>query len=533
MSDKIGYSWLMERYGVEPVQPLPVSSEIGKVRRSVVVDGLQRDTYLPSSRPDKPSLAAHLTFALKHEGVHLELLARLFTVVPERELGEWISAQSVGQYARRAGFLYEWLTGRTLPGIADATTGNYVDAIDADLYVTSTAPTNNSRWRVRDNLPGTRDFCPTIRRTPAVIAAESYNPAAEIESLQIEYGTDILLRSASWLTTKESRASFQIEQEQNQVDRIKRFAAVMERDCGEIPDVLSPATLAKLQEDIIGGRTVLKQFGLRESPVFVGGVVDFRDQVDYIAPHFNDVGPLIKGLKAFVERTTGASSLARAAATAFGFVYIHPFADGNGRLHRFMVNDVLRRDGAVQRPFLLPVSATIVSRDQERAAYAGVLESFSKPLMTRYRDAYELVKPARVYSDGISSNFEFAAYDDALPTWRYPDLTPHVAYVATLVDKTIRHEMRNEASFLRSMTDARSAVKNVLDGPDPDIDRIIRSVRESHGLLSNKLRKEFPMLADEGIAQDIVQAVTTAFATHQPQATATAKASDNEKSPAP
>ena len=34
-----------------------------------------------------------------------------------------------------------------------------------------------------------------------------------------------------------------------------------------------------------------------------------------------------------------------AAAVAFGFVYIHPFEDGNGRLHRWRIHHVLARAG--------------------------------------------------------------------------------------------------------------------------------------------------------------------------------------------
>jgi Fic family protein len=51
---------------------------------------------------------------------------------------------------------------------------------------------------------------------------------------------------------------------------------------------------------------------------------------------------------------------------AFGFVYIHPLADGNGRVHRFLVNDLLRRDGAVPEPMILPVSALIAGSAAER-----------------------------------------------------------------------------------------------------------------------------------------------------------------------
>ena len=39
------------------------------------------------------TLAAHLGFALKHEGVHLEFLARLFEAIPATEIEAWIAAQ--------------------------------------------------------------------------------------------------------------------------------------------------------------------------------------------------------------------------------------------------------------------------------------------------------------------------------------------------------------------------------------------------------------------------------------------------------
>ena len=32
-----------------------------------------------------------------------------------------------------------------------------------------------------------------------------------------------------------------------------------------------------------------------------------------------------------------------AAILAFGFVYIHPFEDGNGRIHRYLIHHVLAR----------------------------------------------------------------------------------------------------------------------------------------------------------------------------------------------
>lgn len=51
---------------------------------------------------------------------------------------------------------------------------------------------------------------------------------------------------------------------------------------GELP--LSDPALGDLQGEILGGLTTLKQFGLRQSPVFVGEVVRFQELVHYVAP---------------------------------------------------------------------------------------------------------------------------------------------------------------------------------------------------------------------------------------------------------
>jgi hypothetical protein len=55
-------------------------------------------------------------------------------------------------------------------------------------------------------------------------------------------------------------------------------------------------------------------------------------------------------------------------------------------------------------------------------------------------------------------------------------------------------------------------VKQVIEGPDRDIDQIIRSVRENGDKVSNKLLKEVPALADEDIAAELVTAIQAAFA---------------------
>jgi hypothetical protein len=221
---------------------------------------------------------------------------------------------------------------------------------------------------------------------------------------------------------------------------------------------------------------------------------------------------MLVGLSQFLQRTQGGAPIVRAAAASFGFVYVHPMADGNGRISRFLINDVLRRDGAVPAPIILPVSATITQSTRDRAAYDKVLERFSRPLMKHYADQYTFGK-TETADDGVEFNLHFRAYDDALPAWRYPDFTAHVSYLADVIDVTLRHEMRNEARFLHANDTARRAIKNFLEAPDNDLDSIIRSVRQNGNSISNSLRKRYPLLDERpNLAAQIVNAITEAFA---------------------
>ena len=67
--------------------------------------------------------------------------------------------------------------------------------------------------------------------------------------------------------------------------------------------------------------------------------------------------------------------------------------------------------------------------------------------------------------------------------------------------------MPREADQLRQLRQTRDRVKQIVEGPDVDIDRIIRSVRDNAGTISNKLADEFPALHQVGIAADLVAAV--------------------------
>ena len=265
----IGGAWLAAHTGVELVMPLAVQSCIGGRRGTHVADGITTETYVESMRPSA-DVRGHLTFHLKHEVLHLELISRVYSQIQPQALASWISAEPSGQYARRAGFLFEWLTGQELT-LDAIPAGSYVDVVDSQKLVAASEgrAVPNKRWRVRDNLPGTQAFCPLIRKTPDARLAMALDVPRLLHALASEFGEDVLMRSAVWMTLRESKSSFAIEGEADKLDRIQRFADVLARRTGQGAWPLNQAALAQLQSEILGSRVTLKQFGLRKSPVFV------------------------------------------------------------------------------------------------------------------------------------------------------------------------------------------------------------------------------------------------------------------------
>ncbi|HRF59400.1 MAG TPA: Fic family protein [Fimbriimonadaceae bacterium] len=500
MGDWIGSRWLADEFQAHPVQPFPTTTRIGASRRTQESGAGTIETVTEAARP-KTGVAGHLSYAIKHEGVHLEFLARLFDRLEPREFAVWLEQRPTGQYARRASFLYEWLTGREVD--FDQAGGNYVDAATG-IALAAREPENVAKWRVRNNLPGVPSYCPTVRATDAVERASRYDLPGALAQIEADFGAAIIQRTAIWLTVRESRASFRIEHEEQLRDRVQRFANAIGVYTGAEGGPLGPAFLDALQRAILGASAV--RLGLRRSPVFIGETGFWGEIVHYVGPDGDLAATALDGLREVDRRTKGTSAIVRAAAVSFGFAYIHPLADGNGRVSRFLVNDVLRRDGAVPQPFILPISATITGSTRLRAQYDAVLEVLSKPFMARYREACHF-GAERLCEDGIRTNLDFRASDDARYVWAYPDLTAHATYLGEIIPETVEVDMRNEARLLQERDAAVQRVKEVLEAPDVEIDRMIRSIRENAFTISGKLRREYPILEDARLAEALIEAV--------------------------
>ena len=83
--------------------------------------------------------------------------------------------------------------------------------------------------------------------------------------------------------------------------------------------------------------------------------------------------------------------------------------------------------------------------------------------------------------------------------------------MSKVIARTISEQMREESMYLRSHQRAREALKEVVEMPDHQADRLLRSIEQNDGKLSNALAKEMPVLAVPGIWDNITSAVNQAF----------------------
>ncbi|MEN9314681.1 MAG: hypothetical protein RIS35_1074 [Pseudomonadota bacterium] len=124
---------------------------------------------------------------------------------------------------------------------------------------------------------------------------------------------------------------------------------------------------------------------------------------------------------------------------------------------------------------------------------------------------YEFTPTPTVCPDGVSSKLAFAGDREARPAWRFPDFTAHVNWRANRLERVIREDMREESRYLRNHAQARAAIKDVMEMPDVQGDRVIRPVQANRGKLSRVPADEIPPLREPDVWASIVDAVDRAF----------------------
>ena len=437
--------------------------------------------FTPRHKPED-TLYGHLIFALKYEGIDLAVLNALFQKIKANEICEIILSEPTGSYSRRVWFLWEWLRDEKLD-IKDASAGNFVPLIDSKLqYEGKSYPSR--RHRVRNNLPGTHNFCPLIRKTEKLENFIGKNLSEKAVKNIGQTHSDLLSRAAAFLLLKDSKASYTIEGETPPHNRIERWGRVI-GEAGRRK--LSISELEYLQKILIADIRFIEP-GLRKE----GGFVGEHDRAsgipmpDHISARPDDLKDLLSGLvdtySILCEEDFDAVLLATI--IAFGFVFIHPFEDGNGRIHRYLIHHVLAEKGFVPKGLIFPVSAAILDRIE---GYRKTLEHFSKTRL-------DLIK----WRPTEKNNVE--VLNETIDLYRYYDATKQAEFLFECVEETVNKTLPEEVAYLKKYDILNEFIKNYIDMPDKLVDLLIRFITQNDGKLSKRARKrEFEKLTDNEI----------------------------------
>lgn len=480
-----GYQWLKGHYNLSR-HSLTHSSYIGnkesiELTQKGNVDQVFGSKYAPSA--DTPLL--HLEFALKYDDISLDFLRSVFERIPLQEIRTFVQAAPSSKYARKIGFLYEFLTKNSIE-LARPVTANYTNLLEEEEYITGSV-IKNSKWKINNNLLGNQEFCPIIRKTNALISLLETDIHQKIEQLKESYPEDIFKRAANYLYNKETRSSYEIEKEKPSPDRMEKFVALLVKAGSEATEkMLEKQRLIQLQNAIVDPRFAAADF--RNFQNFVGeSLPNYQDMIHYICPSPAILSSLMNGLKEAAVKTNGINPLVRAALITFGFVFIHPFEDGNGRLHRFLIHDILVHDGIVPSGLIIPVSAHMLNNIKE---YDRILEKYSKPLMQRIR-----------YDKKDNGEITVTNPEEVEGYFRYPDLTDHCIYLIRTIQATLEEDMPEELIFLQRYDEAKKELQRIVDMPDKDINLMIIFLHQNKGVFPKRRREQFAKLTDEEIRQ--------------------------------
>jgi hypothetical protein len=470
-----GYAALIAMYDLSVPRPHKLTA-IGEKHKKY--ETLTWKVLTPRHAPEN-TLEKHLIFAIKYEGIDLAILNQLFKKTPISDIESTIKSSPQSGYMRRIWFLYEYLQNTKLD-IPNAKKGEFIPILDDTVYYTAEgipAP----RYRVYNNLPGTKNFCPLIRRTPTLDAFVDEELSTLLRKNIGTVHPDVLLRAAAFLLLEDSKASYAIEGEAPPHNRAERWGYILGK-AGQSP--LSKELLVQRQADVIPDAR-FTQMGYRRTGGFIG--THDRDTKrpipEHISAQASDLDTLMNGLIETAERLKKSNypPVLSAAAIAFGFVFIHPFEDGNGRIHRYLLHHVLAETGFTPPGIVFPVSSVIL---ENISAYRRVLEAYAKPRLS-------LIE----WRETEKGNIEVC--NETLDLYRYFDATEQAEFLYSCVMKTIHTTLPNEVAYLQKYDHMKLFIKQYIDMPDRLVDLLIQFLNQNKGKLSQRARtKEFEKLTD-------------------------------------
>lgn len=474
----VGYAALIEN--LELPVPIPtVITLISDKNKKYTVEGWQ--VLTPKHKPEE-TLYKQLVFALKYEGIHLLFFKKLFEKLETEEVIALLKIEPTGIYSRKIWFLYEWLQNQKL-AIPDLTIKKAIPLVDEKLQY-AIAGVSSPRHRIINNLPGTLQFCPLIRKTEKLTNYIESNIGKQKSAYLHQMHKDVLQRASAYLLLKDSKASFTIEGEKPRSNRTARWGNAIGQ-AGINP--LTINELNRLQQLVIENDRFTKM-GIRKQQGFVGD----RDREtgepipDHISAKHEDLESLLNGLlstKEILIQSTLDPVLA-ATVIAFGFVFIHPFVDGNGRLHRYIIHHILAKMQYSEQGMIFPVSASILSHIND---YKKTLESYSHPVLDKIE-----------WKPTLDKNVEIL--NNTIDYYRYFDATDQAQFLYDCVQDTVVNIIPAEVNYLRKYDEFKHYIDDKYEMPDDMVALLVGFLEQGAGKLSKRaINKEFVALKETEI----------------------------------
>lgn len=474
----VGYGAIISLYNL----PVPIPNKLALIsQKKRQYNTTEWQVFTPRHQPDD-SLFKQLVFALKYEGINLLVLKKLFDVLDINTITDLIQIAPLSQYSRRIWFIYEWLYNCKLD-ISDLNSSNFVPLIDNEIQFAING-NRSSRHRITNNLPGTPNFCPLIYKTQKLEEYIASNFQDQKNAYISSIHKEVMQRAASLLLLKDSKASFTIEGENPGTNRALRWGKAI-GEAGRNP--LTKEELLRLQQIIIESKRFTKM-GFRTE----GGFVGDRERItgepipDHISARWQDIEQLTEGLidtyhlldKEKFDPVLAATSI------AFGFVFIHPFTDGNGRIHRYLIHHILSKLNIIQQGIIFPISASILDKIDD---YRVVLESYSHPIL-------ELIEWK------ITPDHNVEVLNDTIDYYRYFDATKQAEFLFDCVIDTINRIIPEEVNYIYKYDEFKRFIDDQFEMPDKLVSMLVRFLEQNGGTLSKRVRaKEFPELKDDEV----------------------------------
>lgn len=464
-----GYGRLIEKFGVHALSHKVSAQSSTSVNRLVRTDA---ELLVPvRMAPREDDVVGHLAFAIKNEGVNLEVLSQVLPKVDSEALQARIDAKPTGAILRKLGWLWEAFTGKTLN--ASRVGGNYVELFDRHRYFTGSAR-RIPRWRVVFNGIGSLAYCPTVRKT-ALLTDENIVSFFNHLRGQLSSAAPLLLqRALDWAYQSEASSSFEIEKETPTGSKVQRFAELL-RKSDQIHSLHADA-LTNIQNTIVAN-VLAPEFSYRTTQNWLAiGSRSGASLVTYVPPTPEHLGELMHGLLEIANADHEAvNPLIAAGVCSFGFVYLHPFLDGNGRISRFLIHQQLNRGKLFPAKCVLPVSAVMLKHEYE---YLQALEAFS----TRCRELWEVINIA-------PGKYKFA-FNGSIANYRYWDATEQCEFLYRMLHEAVMSHMAEELSFLDIYDRIYRKLNQKFDVVQKDLDLLVSSSINAKRV-SDHLKKKY------------------------------------------